>query len=123
MGFRVSELHSFISQYKRLKSIEVFGKGSTDILLTTDLASRGIDIRLVELVINYSLPLNFVDFVHRAGRAARGGDRGRCVSIITQYDIDRLKSFENNLGDQMTLYHEFDDREVLKKGTKIEKSL
>ena len=53
------------------------------ILLTTDLSSRGIDIRSIELVIHYDVPRNYEDYVHRSGRTARGGDIGRSLALVT----------------------------------------
>lgn len=60
----------------------------------TDIGSRGLDILSVGLVIHYDFPRNYEDYVHRSGRAARGGKLGRTLSLVTQYDTDLLKDTE-----------------------------
>ena len=64
-----------------------FKSKDANILVATDVASRGLDIPEVDLVINYQLPLNPKDYIHRVGRTARAGRAGRAISIVTQYDI------------------------------------
>ena len=65
-----------ISQ-KRLKALHAFREGSVDYLMATDLASRGLDIKGVETVINYDMPTQLAQYLHRVGRTARAGRRGR----------------------------------------------
>lgn len=110
-----------MSQAKRVQNMNNFLRGGSNILLATDLGSRGLDIRAVELVINYDFPSDYKDYVHRAGRAARGGNRGRCLSLITQYDVDKLKDTEAKIGSQMELYGEFKDDDIAKHMNKLDK--
>jgi ATP-dependent RNA helicase DDX27 len=62
---------------KRLKALHAFREGSVDYLMATDLASRGLDIKGVETVINYDMPTQLAQYLHRVGRTARAGRRGR----------------------------------------------
>lgn len=81
--------------------------------MTTDLSARGIDIKTVDLVINYDLPRDYKEFVHRVGRASRGGRLGLSISLVTQYNLDRLKSIEAGISEKMEK-HELDEQEALK---------
>jgi ATP-dependent RNA helicase DDX49/DBP8 len=120
-NIKTAQIHSFMPQAKRVRNMNNFLRGGCNILLATDLGSRGLDIRAVELVINYDFPSDYKDYVHRAGRAARGGARGRCLSIITQYDVDNLKVAEDKIGSTMELYGEFKDDDIMKHANKLDK--
>jgi ATP-dependent RNA helicase DDX47/RRP3 len=80
-----------MSQAKRLGSLARFRQRDANVLVATDVASRGLDIPSVDLVINYDLPLNPKDYIHRVGRTARAGKGGRSISFITQYDVEEVQ--------------------------------
>ncbi|CAA7026023.1 unnamed protein product [Microthlaspi erraticum] len=98
-------LHSLNSQSLRLSALSKFKSGKVPILLATDVASRGLDIPTVDLVINYDIPRFPRDYVHRVGRTARAGRGGLAVSIITETDVDLIHEIEAEVGKQMELYN------------------
>ncbi len=83
MGHSVSEIHSDRSLVQRRDALEGFKSGKYRILVATDIASRGIDVTGIELVINYDLPEDAENYVHRIGRTARAGHKGHAISFAT----------------------------------------
>lgn len=83
MGHDAAELHSNLSLGQRRRSLEGFKKGHHRVLVATDIASRGIDVLDIELVVNYDLPDNPEDYVHRVGRTGRAGKAGQAISFAT----------------------------------------
>ena len=77
MGLKAEEIHGNLSQEQRLNALHLFRTGEVDYLLATDLASRGIDIKGIETVINYDMPMQIEQYLHRVGRTARAGREGR----------------------------------------------
>jgi ATP-dependent RNA helicase DDX47/RRP3 len=90
-----------MSQAKRLGSLARFRQRDANILVATDVASRGLDIPSVDLVINYDLPMCPKDYVHRVGRTARAGKAGRSISFVTQYDIEEVQKIEHLIGKKL----------------------
>ncbi|KAK4538009.1 hypothetical protein CDCA_CDCA15G4034 [Cyanidium caldarium] len=83
VGLRAAELHGNLTQAQRLQALEAFRDGvACDFLLCTDVAARGLDIEGVETVINYEMPLEMREYVHRVGRTARAGRVGRAVALV-----------------------------------------
>jgi ATP-dependent RNA helicase RhlE len=81
-GLRTTALHGDKSQDERLKALEAFKKGEVDLLVATDVAARGLDIKDVPAVFNYDIPFNAEDYVHRIGRTGRAGASGLSFSFV-----------------------------------------
>ncbi|ANZ76875.1 BA75_03803T0 [Komagataella pastoris] len=89
LGLKVSELHGSLTQEQRLKSITDFKNLTVPILICTDLASRGLDIPKIEVVINYDMPKTYDIYLHRVGRTARAGREGRSITFVSESNQDR----------------------------------
>jgi ATP-dependent RNA helicase DDX27 len=91
MQLRAAELHGNLTQAQRLDALAQFQRGDVDFLIATDLASRGLDVRGVETVVNLHLPAKHKSYVHRVGRTARAGRRGRACSFVGEADRPLLR--------------------------------
>jgi ATP-dependent RNA helicase RhlE len=85
-GLKTTALHGDKSQDERLKALEAFKKGDVDLLVCTDVAARGLDIKDVPAVFNFDVPFNAEDYVHRIGRTGRAGASGLAVSFVAGSD-------------------------------------
>ena len=94
LGYSASEIHSNRSLPQRREALEGFKVGKYRVLVATDIASRGIDVTGIELVINYDLPEDSENYVHRIGRTARAGREGRAISFATPDQGDDIKNIE-----------------------------
>lgn len=94
MGHPAAEIHSNRSLAQRRDALEGFKSGKYRVLVATDIAARGIDVKGIELVVNYDLPDNPEDYVHRIGRTGRAGQSGRAVSFATPEQRGEVRSIE-----------------------------
>jgi ATP-dependent RNA helicase RhlE len=93
-GFPADAIHGNKSQAQREKALEKFKKGLTPVLVATDVAARGVDVKDVGLVVNFDLPNEPEAYVHRIGRTARAGAEGRAVSFCAEDEREFLREIE-----------------------------
>merc|ERR1711939_562995 len=92
--FTVSTMHSDLDQEERSLIMQEFRSGSSRVLISTDLLARGIDVQQVSLVINYDLPQNMENYLHRIGRSGRFGRKGVAINFVTNNDVRAMKDIE-----------------------------
>jgi ATP-dependent RNA helicase DeaD len=97
-GGSVERLHGGMAQPQRTRVMNAFKKGAFSFLVATDVAARGIDVSDLELVVNYDLPHDGEDYVHRIGRTGRAGKKGRAVTLVSGAGIHKLRSIERFTG-------------------------
>ncbi len=96
--FSSGAIHGSLTQGIRDRIMGQFREGFIDILVATDLAARGIDVKEISYVVNYHLPDTYEAYVHRSGRTARAGAKGLSLSIIQQEELNDIPDFEKELG-------------------------
>ncbi|KAI5465655.1 P-loop containing nucleoside triphosphate hydrolase protein [Mariannaea sp. PMI_226] len=106
LDHRVTSLHSKLPQRQRIDNLGRFRASAARILIATDVAARGLDIPEVSLVINYDIPRDPDDYIHRVGRTARAGRSGDAVSFVGQRDVDLVLAIEERVGRQMEAWEE-----------------
>ncbi len=94
MGFTSTEIHSNRSQAQRKAALAGFTKGKFRVMVATDIAARGIDVKSISLVINFDLPENSEDYVHRIGRTGRAGRSGKAISFVTTSQKANVRKIE-----------------------------
>lgn len=103
---RVTSLHSKLPQRQRIDNLGRFRASAARILVATDVAARGLDIPEVSLVINYDIPRDPDDYIHRVGRTARAGRSGEAVTLVGQRDVDLVLAIEKRVGREMEAWSE-----------------
>jgi superfamily II DNA/RNA helicase len=96
--FSSGALHGSLSQGIRDRIMEQFREGHINILVATDLAARGIDVKEMAYVVNYHLPDTYENYVHRSGRTARAGAKGLSLTVLQQEEVAEIADFERELG-------------------------
>ncbi len=94
MGFTAEAIHSDRSQNQRRRALDNFTNGTTDVLVATDVLARGIDVECVDHVINYDLPTQAEDYVHRIGRTGRAGEEGWAISFVSPETEEALRDIQ-----------------------------
>ncbi|MBI2653697.1 DEAD/DEAH box helicase [Candidatus Woesearchaeota archaeon] len=96
-GIQSERLHGGLSQNRRKQAIDMFHNKKVDILVASDVAARGLDIKDVSHIINYDIPKTSKEYIHRIGRTARAGEEGKVISLLSEQDHDNFRSV---LGDR-----------------------
>lgn len=96
-GIHATSIHGDKSQAQRTKALESFKAGKVAVLVATDVASRGLDIQQLPLVINYELPNEAENYIHRIGRTGRAGNTGKAISLVAADEYEMLDQIENLL--------------------------
>jgi ATP-dependent RNA helicase RhlE len=97
----VERIHSDLSQGQRVQALQGFREGEHRILVATDIAARGLDIPRVRHIINFDPPETVEDYIHRAGRTARGTATGIVSTLASWIDKMRIKEIESTLGEEL----------------------
>uniref|UniRef100_A0A0G4FVL4 RNA helicase n=1 Tax=Chromera velia CCMP2878 TaxID=1169474 RepID=A0A0G4FVL4_9ALVE len=121
LGFQATPLHSLLDMRRRVASLSKFRSAVSDLLVCTDVGSRGLDIPFVGFVINFDMPREAEDYLHRVGRTARAGRQGVAVSFVTERDVPKVHKIEGSLGIRLEPL-EVDEDEVVKKLNKVAKA-
>jgi len=100
-GKRVAAIHGNKSQSARTKALEAFRRGSIQVLVATNLAARGLDVKGISHVVNYELPEAPEDYVHRIGRTARAEAAGDAISLVAPHEREQLRDIERLIGEKI----------------------
>jgi len=93
--FTVSAMHADMTKQQREEVMAIFRSGSSRVLISTDLLARGIDVQHVSIVINYDLPTQKENYLHRIGRSGRYGRKGVAINFVPERDVPTLKDLES----------------------------
>ncbi|HLC75157.1 MAG TPA: DEAD/DEAH box helicase [Candidatus Nanoarchaeia archaeon] len=104
-GIKAHEIHGGLSQSKRNQVMDDFRMNKLDVLVASDVAARGLDIKNVNLIVNYDIPKTSLEYVHRIGRTARAGSEGKVISLLTQEDYE---NFRRVLDDRSLFIHQLE---------------
>ncbi|MBI2124518.1 DEAD/DEAH box helicase [Candidatus Pacearchaeota archaeon] len=91
-GFQAEPLHGGLSQNQRKRAIDAFHANKVDILVASDVAARGLDIKNVNLIVNYDIPKTSKEYIHRIGRTARAGTTGKVISLLSHEDHENFRN-------------------------------
>ena len=94
--FSVGCMHSSLTKDERYKVLQSFMSGNENILISSNIIARGIDIQQVNLVINFDIPNNVHTYLHRIGRSGRWGRKGNAINFVSERDIDNMRKIENH---------------------------
>lgn len=102
-GYKVEALHGDMEQWDRQKTMKGFRKNEYEILVATDVASRGLDVRGVSHIFNYHIPFESESYVHRIGRTGRAKRNGIAMMLVTPHELRELKRIQKDVGSELTL--------------------
>ena len=103
-GIKAAAIHGNRSQAQRERALSAFRDGSIDVLVATDVLARGIDISDVRYVVNFDVPAEPTDYIHRIGRTGRAGELGWAVTFVTEQDVDEFYEIEKLMDKTADIY-------------------
>jgi ATP-dependent RNA helicase DeaD len=103
LGFNASGLHGDLEQQEREVVIKAYRRGETKIMVATDVAARGLDVKDVTHVFNYHIPFDPQSYVHRIGRTGRAGKSGQAITLVTTEEFRELQRIQKEVGAEMRL--------------------
>jgi ATP-dependent RNA helicase DeaD len=103
LGFNASGLHGDLEQMDREVVIKAYRRGQTKIMVATDVAARGLDVKDVTHVFNYHIPFDPLSYVHRIGRTGRAGKSGQAITLVTTEEFRELQRIQKEVGAEMRL--------------------
>ncbi|MEE4210620.1 MAG: C-terminal helicase domain-containing protein, partial [Parvularcula sp.] len=115
-GFASGEIHGDMDQASRLKELDRFKSGDVNILVASDVAARGLDIKGVSHVFNFDTPWHPDDYVHRIGRTGRAGAKGRAFTFVAEDDDEAISNVEKLTGNKIKVFGKDDVRVELAEG-------
>lgn len=123
-GIHASEIHGGMKQNKRLKSLDRLKNQEIDVLVATDVAARGLDIKNVTHVYNYDVPSTSKDYIHRIGRTARAGENGDAITLLTKRDHDNFRRVQSDetLRIRRAQFPKFERVSIIRKQTQRRKN-
>ena len=101
-GVQVGALHGDMDQRRRDRVVQRFRDGELDLLIATNVAARGLDIPEITHVVNYDVPQNVEEYVHRIGRTGRAGRAGKAITFVSEWDISEFDTILAEFGEDMT---------------------
>ena len=110
--FRSGAIHGSLTQGIRDRVMGQFREGTIDVMVATDLAARGIDVKEISYVVNYHLPDTYDTYVHRSGRTARAGAEGFSLSVIQKEEVEDIADFEKELGIEFKEFKKADAQSI-----------
>ncbi|MBM0171062.1 DEAD/DEAH box helicase [Altererythrobacter sp. C41] len=113
-GFASGEIHGDMDQTSRLRELDRFKKGEVNILVASDVAARGLDIKGVSHVFNFDTPWHPDDYVHRIGRTGRAGAKGRAFTFVAEEDAEAIDNVEKLTGAEIPVFGKKDVRVELR---------
>jgi ATP-dependent RNA helicase DeaD len=111
-GYAADRLHGDVTQQMRERVLARFREGVVEVLVATDVAARGIDIEEIDLVVNYDVPQDPEDYVHRIGRTGRAGRDGKAITFVFGRDLFRLQNVERMIRQKITRHRVPSQEEV-----------
>ncbi len=116
LGFNAAGLHGDLDQIEREKIIKTYRRGTTKIMVATDVAARGLDVKDVTHVFNFHIPFDPQSYVHRIGRTGRAGRRGQAITLVSTAEFRELQRIQKEVGAHMQLATLKSEEQIDEKG-------